>query len=121
MALGAVASGAVALGAVALLVASSGVLSIVIAVLLLAYARIISPAFFPRSADLQVALERTAAGQAPLVFCKPGCVFCIRAASGGRLDWWAGVVGRQLGRRAGQGGSAFEEQGRSHDAHGHFP
>jgi hypothetical protein len=64
----------------------------VMAVLLLLYAWIISPAFFPRSADLQVALERAADGQAPLVFWKPGCIFCIRlrvgvGPTGGRVSW----------------------------------
>ncbi len=80
------------LGAVALLVAPGGVVGIVMAVLLIVYAWVASPAFFPRSADLQVALERAAAGQAPLVFWKPGCAFCIRlrvgVGSGGRrLSW----------------------------------
>jgi mycoredoxin len=64
----------------------------VMAVLLLLYAWIISPMFFPRSADLQVALERAADGQAPLVFWKPGCIFCIRlrvgvGPTGGRVSW----------------------------------
>ena len=73
---------AVLVGALAVLLVSSGVVGIVIAVLLLVYAWVISPAFFPRSADLQVAVERAAAGQAPLVFWKPGCIYCIRLRVG---------------------------------------
>ena len=84
--------GIMVLASVALLVAPGGVVGIVIAVLLIVYAWIVSPAFFPRSADLQVALERAAAGQAPLVFWKPGCPFCIRlrvgvGSTGRRVSW----------------------------------
>ena len=84
--------GAVLLGAAAVLPVSSGVMGIVIAVLLLVYAWVLSPAFFPRSVDLQVGLERAAVGQAPLVFWKPGCAYCIRlrvglGATGRRVSW----------------------------------
>lgn len=82
--------GVMVLGAVALLVASSGVVGIVIAVLLIGYAWVVSPAFFPRSADLQVALELAAAGQVPLVFWKPGCAYCIRLRVG------VGLAGRRV-------------------------
>lgn len=74
--------GIVVLAAVAVSVASEGVWGIVMAVLLLVYAWMISPAFFPRSADLEVAQERAAAGQSPLVFWRPGCLFCIRLRVG---------------------------------------
>ncbi len=82
----------IVLGAVAVLTASSGPVSIVIAVLLIGYALMVSPAFFPRSADLQVALERATAGRAPLVFWKPGCIHCIRlrvavGRDGRRMSW----------------------------------
>ena len=85
-------SGVVLLGAMAIWVASHEVVAIVVGVLLLLYAWMLSPAFFPRSADLQVALERAAAGQAPLVFWKPGCIYCIllrlRVGSTGRRVSW---------------------------------
>lgn len=84
--------GIVVLAAVAFLVTSDGPVSIVMAVLLLAYGVAISPVFFPRSADLRVALRRAAAGQAPLVFWKPGCVHCVRlrvglGRAGRRVSW----------------------------------
>ncbi len=82
----------VVLGAVAVLIASSGPVSIVIAVLLIGYALMISPAFFPRSAELEGALEQAKAGRAPLVFWKPGCIYCIRlriavGRTGRRMSW----------------------------------
>lgn len=84
--------GVVLLGAMAFLVASHAVVAIVVAALLLGYAWMLSPAFFPRSTDLQVALERAASGQAPLVFWKPGCTYCIllrlRVGSTGRRVSW---------------------------------
>lgn len=85
-------TGVILLGAVAVWVAWSGVVGIVSAVLLIGYAWMVSPAFFPRSADLPLALERAAAGEAPLVFWKPGCTFCIRmrlgvGAAGRRVSW----------------------------------
>jgi mycoredoxin len=70
--------GAMLLGAIAVLVVSNGVAGILIAVLLLVYAWMISPAFFPRSTDLHAALVVATAGEAPLILWKPGCAYCIR-------------------------------------------
>ncbi len=90
----------VALGAVAVLIASNGLVGIVIAVLLGGYALMVSPAIYPKSADLQVALERATAGQAPLVFWKPGCRYCIRlrlavGRTGRRMSWIDSSVDKQ--------------------------
>lgn len=49
--------GVVLVGAVFLLTVSRSVVSSVVAVLLLVYAWVLSPAFFPKGTDLQVALE----------------------------------------------------------------
>ena len=76
---------AVFVGAAVVLLASDGVAGIVFGVLLFGYGWVVSPAFFPRSADLQVAVERATSGQAPLVFWKPGCIYCIRLRVG--LGW----------------------------------
>ncbi|MGH3504958.1 MAG: glutaredoxin family protein [Nocardioidaceae bacterium] len=70
--------GAVLLAAMAVLVVSNGVAGILIAVLLLVYSWMVSPAFFPRSTDLRAALVSATAGEAPLILCKPGCAYCIR-------------------------------------------
>ena len=93
-------SGAVLLGTAAVLLAWSGVVGIVTALLMVAYAWIFSPAFFPRSAELKVAVERAAAGQAPLVFWKPGCIYCIRlraglVSTGRRVSWVDSSVDEQ--------------------------
>jgi mycoredoxin len=70
--------GVVLVGAVFLLTVPRSVMSSVVAVILLVYAWVFSPAFFPRGADLQVALQHAEAGRAPLVLWKPGCIHCIR-------------------------------------------
>lgn len=84
--------GVVLVGAVFLLTVSRGVVSSVVAVILLVYAWALSPAFFPKGTDLQVALERAAEGRAPLVLWKPGCTYCIwlrvrLGLCGRRMSW----------------------------------
>jgi len=85
--------GVVLVGAVVLLLTvPRSVVSFVVAVIMLGYAWVFSPAFFPRGADLQVALRRAAEGRAPLVLWKPGCRHCIwlRARlglAGRRMSW----------------------------------
>lgn len=82
----------VLLAALAVLALSRGVVGVVIAIVMLVYAWVVSPAFFPRSADLQTALERARSGRAPLVFWKPGCVHCVGlrvsiGSTGRRVSW----------------------------------
>ena len=92
--------GVVLLGAVFLLTVPRSVVSSVVAVIMLVYAWVFSPAFFPKGADLQVALKRAAAGRAPLVFCKPGCTYCIwlrvrLGLAGRRMSWVDSSVDEQ--------------------------
>lgn len=73
-------------------VASHPVVGIVGAALMLAYGWLISPALFPASADLASAQKQADAGQAPLVFWKPGCSYCILlrirvGRAGHRISW----------------------------------
>lgn len=84
--------GVVLVGAVVLLTELRSALSPVVAVLMIVYAWVLSPAFFPKSTDLQVALGRAAEGRAPLVLWKPGCTYCIwlrvrLGLSGRRMSW----------------------------------
>lgn len=65
---------------------------IVAGVALLVVAWLISPALFPPSADLDTARRRAEEGQAPLVFWKPGCTYCILmrvrvGATGSMVSW----------------------------------
>lgn len=70
-----------ALTAVAALVLWTGafdVTSVVTAVLLLALAWAASPLFFPHHVDDATARRDAAARDAPVVYWRPGCAFCIR-------------------------------------------
>lgn len=65
---------------------------VVAAVPLLVFAWLISPALFPASANLETARHRAMQGQAPLVFWKPGCTYCILmrirvGAAGKKVSW----------------------------------
>ncbi len=83
--------------------ASHRLVGVVAAVLLLAFAWALSPAFFPSSADLATAQRRAAQGEAPLIFWKPGCTYCTLL----RL-----MVG-PAGRRASWVDSSLDEQARA--------
>ena len=74
------------------LVASNPLVGVVAGVLLLVYAWALSPTFFPRSADLAQARRRAAQGESPVIFWKPGCIYCILlrlklGAAGRRASW----------------------------------
>ncbi len=84
-------------------VASHPLVGVVAGVLLLSCAWALSPTFFPRSADLGVARRRAAQGEAPVIFWKPGCTYCILL----RL-----MVG-PAGRRATWVDSSLDEQARA--------
>ena len=85
------------------LVASHRLVGVLAAALLLSYAWVLSPTFFPRSADLDVARRRAAQGEAPVIFWKPGCTYCIKL----RL-----LVG-SAGRQASWVDSSLDEQARA--------
>ena len=92
--------GVVLVAAVFLLTVPRSVVSFVVAVFMVVYAWVLSPAFFPKGADLQVALKRAAAGRAPLVLWKPGCTYCIRlrarlGLAGRRMSWVDSSVDEQ--------------------------
>lgn len=53
------------------------VVGIVTGVWLLLCGWLISPAFFPASADLTSARRRAEEGVAPLILWKPGCSYCV--------------------------------------------
>ena len=85
-------TGVVLLGAFVALTSVGGVLGLAVAVLMVAYAFVLSPALFPRSADLGEARRKADAGQAPMVVWKPGCIYCVRMrlglrGSGRRVSW----------------------------------
>lgn len=52
--------------------------AVVVAVLLVLLAWLVSPALPPRSISAASALQRAAADGRPIVYWRPGCVFCIR-------------------------------------------
>ena len=113
--------GVVLVGAVFLLTVPRSVGSSVVAVIMLVYAWVLSPAFFPKGADLEVALESAAAGRAPLVLWKPGVHPLHLATGSSRVGRSTDVVGRQLGQRASKGRLALSKRWRPHDADGHLP
>lgn len=70
-----------AIGAVAVLVLATGALdpaSIVIAIVLFALAWIGSPLAFPRHVDDATARREAADTNTPVVYWRPGCMFCMR-------------------------------------------
>lgn len=81
---------AILFAAAAVTSVSPGAGGLVVGVLLVGYAWAVSPAFFPRSTDLQVAQDRSATGQTPVVFWKPGCLYCMKLRVG------LGMRGREL-------------------------
>ena len=85
------------------LVASRRLVGIVAGVALLAFAWLLSPALFPGSADLDVARRRAAEGDAPVIFWKPGCSYCILLR----------VMVGPAGRRASWVDSSVDEQARA--------
>lgn len=56
------------------------VTGVVIGAALLIGALVVSPALFPRSPTLAEAQEQATSQQAPLIFWKPGCTYCLRVA-----------------------------------------
>lgn len=85
------------------LVGSHRPVGVVAAVLLIGFAWVLSPAFFPSSGDLDIARRRAGQGEAPVIFWKPGCTYCILL----RL-----MVG-PAGRRASWVDSSLDEQARA--------
>lgn len=75
--------------------AGQPLVGVVLAAVLLVLAWVFSPLFFPRSAQLDVAEQAARGEQAPLIFWKAGCTYCLwmRAALGpaGRQASWIDV------------------------------
>ena len=64
--------------------AGQPLIGFVLAAVMLVLAWALSPLFFPRSAELDVAEQAAREEQAPLIFWKAGCTYCVwmRAALG---------------------------------------
>ncbi len=84
-------------------VASHRVVGGVAAGLLLAFSWVLSPAFFPSSAELGQARRRATQQEAPVIFWKPGCSYCILMR----------VMVGPAGRRATWVDSSLDEQARA--------